>query len=215
MTQLRFVAAAALMLTGCREYPMACTTEARSSVIVFVEDSGGTPVADAEVVFTVDGGAEEACMDNDGGEFVCGFEQDGHFAITGDGWGFAPTTVEVDVDADACHVITETVTLVLEPVGCTEEEVPSVQVTVTDSQGTAITSADVAWNMADEDDLPEACESLGGNQWVCAYETAGDLRIDIDNAGPYEPYTTVVTVAEDECHVITEQLSAVLQFLPD
>ncbi len=37
----------------------------------------------------------------------------------------------------------------------------------------------------------------------------------IDNAGPYHPFAEVVTVSTDACGVLTESLSAVLQYLDD
>ena len=116
---------------------------------------------------------------------------------------------------EECHVFTESAEVQLEGVACTDEVRPSVLVTVTDVQGVDVTSGDVAWNMADEDDLPEACTHIGANQWHCAEEVPGDIRIDITNAGPYEDFTQVVTVEEDPCHVITEELDAVLEYLPD
>jgi len=73
----------------------------------------------------------------------------------------------------------------------------------------------VRWKLADEDDLPEPCEPAGGNVWRCGEAVAGDLAVEISNAGPYAPCREVVTVEADACPVITENLDAVLQVLPD
>ncbi|MEM6930429.1 MAG: hypothetical protein AAF602_26060, partial [Myxococcota bacterium] len=129
--------------------------------------------------------------------------------------GFDSDTFTQLVESDECHVITEVVERTLPSIACTDIALPSIEVTVTDTQGTAITAADVAWNMAAEDDLPEPCTSLGGNVWVCGEEQAGELAVEISNAGPYQAFREVVTVEADECHVITESLSAVLQFVPE
>ncbi|HEY1097680.1 MAG TPA: hypothetical protein VGF99_02085, partial [Myxococcota bacterium] len=52
---LTFVAAS----SAC--FDQVCTTEAVGSVVVTVVDDDGTPVADADVVFSVDGGEPQTC----------------------------------------------------------------------------------------------------------------------------------------------------------
>ena len=208
------VLGAALLLTACDE-PIACDAMARASITLDVVDESGTAIEDATATFTLDGGDIQDCDDMGSGSFVCAWEQTGDFEITVDAWGYDPTIIQQTITADECHVQGEAIEAVLMPEACTATEVPSVLVTVTDGQGADVTTGDVTWNLADEDDLNEPCDSLGGNQWVCGYEQAGDLRIEIDNAGPYEPFSQIVTVTADECHVLTEDLDAVLQYLPD
>ncbi|MCO4746885.1 MAG: hypothetical protein KC912_18960 [Proteobacteria bacterium] len=205
---------ASATLAGCPQQTT-CTAEARVSVMVEVIDAAGDLVVDPVGTYTVDGGAEADCESWGDGMLACGWEVPGEFSITVDGFGFTPETVSATVTGDTCHVGTEDVTVTLEGVDCTDSIEASVLVTVTDGQGAQVTAGDVVWNMADEDDLPEACDSIGGNQWHCGYEVAGDIRIDISNAGPYEAYSQVVTVEEGECHVVTESLAAVLEYLPD
>lgn len=193
-----------------------CTTEARASVMVSVVDLDGAAITDAVVTYSSDGSAQDQdCFDGGSGSFSCGFEESGPITVTASAEGFFDATQTVVVEADECHVITAALTLELEPLACTDEIAASVVVTVTDTSNQDVNGGDVVWNMADEDDLPEPCLQTVGNEWICGEEVAGDIRIDIDNAGPYQPFSTVVTVGEDECHVITEQLDAVLEFLPD
>ena len=205
---------AGLMLTGCPE-PIACDASAHASISMTVVDETGAPIPDATATYTVDGGAVQDCEDWGDGSLVCGIEEAGDFEITVDAWGFETATIQQTVGADECHVDGQVLEVELQAIACTEEALPSVLVTVTDSQGADVTTGDVSWNLADEDDLNEPCDWLGSNEWACGYETAGELRIDIENAGPYQPFSQLVTVTEDECHVITESMDAVLQYLPD
>ena len=204
-----------LLAAGCPGDDTACTTEARSSITVAVVDEDGASIDVATATYSVDGGAEIDCEDMSGGSLVCGWEVAGDLTVTVAASGYRTQTFTQRVEADECHVVGEVVEITLLAVDCTAEVVSSIEVTVTDSQGADVTSADVLWNMAAEDDLPEPCTQQGGNVWTCGEEAAGELVVEIDNAGPYEPYSQLVTVSEDECHVITEQLSAVLQYLPD
>ncbi len=209
-TQLSILLAATLALTGCPDVEKACTDDARASVTLTVVDETGTPIPDAVVAYAVDGGASEACESWAAGEFVCGMEESGDFVIDVDATGYAPTTVDLTVGADECHVIGEVLEVELLALNCTDEEIPSVQVNVVDDQGQSIPTADVVWNIASEDDAPEPCDPVGGGGWVCGYEVAGELQIDVSAAG-FQPSSTLVTVTADECHVITELLDVVLQ----
>jgi hypothetical protein len=95
---------------GCSD-DVACTLEARSSVVVKVLDAAGVSVTDAEVVFSVNGGIMQACTVL-ATSFVCGMESGGAFVITATR-GIDMGTVEVNVRRDECHVITQTVELIL------------------------------------------------------------------------------------------------------
>lgn len=206
-----------LLLTACPGGPTTvdCTTEARSSITLTVVDPDGADVPDATATYSVDGSADEDCESFGTGGLACGWELAGTFEVTVTAPGFAPSSFTQVVEADECHVITESVEHTLQPLDCTDEALPSIRVTVTDSQGAQITSADVSWNVAAEDDLNDPCTPLGGNVWTCGEEVAGELAVEITNAGPYEPYRQTVTVTADACHVLTEELDAVLQYLPD
>jgi hypothetical protein len=95
--------------TGC---VFGCTTEARTSVSVNVVDANGAPVTDAMVTFSVDGSAPQACTSFDNSNFSCGMEQAGHFVIIASAGG-ATAKRELDVDADACHVEGQSLTIKL------------------------------------------------------------------------------------------------------
>lgn len=75
-----------------------------------MKDEQGDPITDAEVVFSVDGGEEEACDANH-----CGSEREGTFVITARKAGYedAQKSIVVGPDADGCHVETETLALTL------------------------------------------------------------------------------------------------------
>ncbi len=101
---------------------LGCTTEARSSVTVSLvapdgsnplEASGG-PAVDA--TYTVDGGDTQSC-EAMGGDLVCGWEQAGHFVILVDVEGHVPEQREVTVAADECHVISQSIEIVLVELG--------------------------------------------------------------------------------------------------
>ncbi|NCG19362.1 MAG: hypothetical protein GWP91_10175 [Rhodobacterales bacterium] len=203
-----------MFATGCPKPETACTNDLRSSITLNVFDEFGDAIDAAMATYSVDGSAVEDCDAFGDGTMSCGNELGGEFTVTVDAQGFTPEVFVQFVDQDKCHVITEHVDVTLSPTACTANIVPSVQVTVTDSLGQDVTSGDVTWNMADEDDLPEPC-FYQNNVWNCGEEVAGELIIEINNADFYAPYAQVVTVDADDCHVITEQLAAVLEFLPD
>jgi hypothetical protein len=109
------LASALPFVAGCSdgfEEPVVCTTELRHSVRVTVIDAG-ISVDDADVSYSVDGSALTDC-DALGTLYVCGAEQSGNFllvATRGDRTG----TTEVEVLSDECHVMTEDVSITLEP----------------------------------------------------------------------------------------------------
>lgn len=104
----------AVAAVGCGGEELDCTTEARSSVTVTVVDANGAPVNDAALEYSVDGGPKKECtvLGINASEYVCGFEEDGHFTITATS-GTLTGTATADVVADECHVIGQTVKLTL------------------------------------------------------------------------------------------------------
>jgi hypothetical protein len=118
----------------------------------------------------------------------------------------------VTVRADECHVIGRTITAVLQPLACTDEERPSVEVTVVGASGEALEEVAVTWRRGE--DGPEAPCDLVGPTWWCADEVAGELTVTASAAG-HGAVSEVVTVEADACHVITEQRTLTLDWLPD
>lgn len=100
-------------LFGCEEPGgQVCTTEARYSTTITVEDAGGTPVTDAEVTYSVDGSAFTDCESFGDGSYACGIEEDGAFRIQVEHEG-STETIDLDIESDECHVIQQTATVTL------------------------------------------------------------------------------------------------------
>lgn len=99
---------------GCGGPLQACTEIAVFSVNVTVVDGASAPVSDATLKYTVDGGPEKSCEQEDPTKnaYICGVEEAGHFVITATR-GTATKTVEVDVSKDECHVVPEKTTITL------------------------------------------------------------------------------------------------------
>jgi hypothetical protein len=91
---------------------------------------------------------------------------------------------------------------------CTDEARPAVEVAVVDSVTGEAVLEPLVWvrDGAYQDTL-----QLFGNTAHGAYERAGTYEVHVEHDS-YAPWVrTGVTVDEDECHVITEQLTARLQ----
>jgi hypothetical protein len=207
MTPLLWLAACA----GTKDTAVNCDTLAAVSVSVTLVDDAGAPLpasAEPTVSYTSDAGMSGSC-DNIGDTWLCGYEVAGPMTIRADAWGYGAITEAVTIEADTCHVIGQALTLALSPVDCTSEEVPGIVVTVRDALGDDLAGAEVGYCPVDaECDQPFVCEAYG-SAFACAPEMAGTFGVDVAAPGFVAQYHEV-TVAEDECHVITEHLDAVL-----
>jgi hypothetical protein len=94
---------------------IACTAEARASVMLTVVDASNAPVADARVSYRVDGGALQSLNCGAAGVCAVGFEVRGVFEITVEATGYAPASRSAAVTGDVCHVATVGLTVVLAP----------------------------------------------------------------------------------------------------
>lgn len=104
------------LVAACAPPPADCTLEARSSLAVRVEDGAGILIGDATVNASHAGGAVQACEPS-GDSYQCPFyEVAGDFVVAASRAGNEPASAAVTVGADACHVVTEQVLLVLTPV---------------------------------------------------------------------------------------------------
>jgi hypothetical protein len=92
-----------------------CTTEARASVQLTVEDEAGSPIPDASLTWTEPDGVPTTCENMSAGEYVCGWEAAGELTIEVTATGFDTQQFGVTVGEDECHVITEMVTVTLVP----------------------------------------------------------------------------------------------------
>jgi hypothetical protein len=111
---LAVVAALSLLAhVSCLTDPIACTDIAISSLAVTVDDEASAPIIDATVTAT-HGGDIKTCESQDDGSYRCDFyEVAGDFVVAASKDGFVDDSESVTVDSDECHVITESVRLVL------------------------------------------------------------------------------------------------------
>jgi len=204
----------ALLAVGC--FPMVdCTTEARSSVTVRVFDTSGIPLADAAVTYTADGSEGGQCESFDG-DYICGWEVSGDIEIQVEVEGFYQALETVTVEKDVCHVIGETLEIIMQPADCPEVELPSVTVTVVDPDGVAVLDSTVAYSPECEDWFaPQLCDQMGPNEFVCGWDYTCPLYIDAIAAG-YEPVSVIVDPDEDVCGPInTPHLVTMWPYLED
>ncbi len=204
----------ALFLTACdgdTDDDVVCTDIFASSTLVTPVDEAGNLLAESNASWRRPGDEDfEPCDANDDGTWTCGWEETGVLEILVDAWGYGETQVSVTVEGDGCHALTELVDVVLDPVECTLEVVPSVLVSLEEEDGTPITAgATVSYDPVDRPDLdPGDCE-WSGDSWSCGEEIAGEILITATHPA-YVDATQSIIVGEDECHVITESLSLVL-----
>lgn len=92
---------------------VACTLEARASVLINTVDPGASPIEGATVTYQINDGAlkTESCPAS--GTCAVGSEQSGRFKLIVSKAGYVSQSTEVQVKADECHVLTERVTVVL------------------------------------------------------------------------------------------------------
>jgi hypothetical protein len=88
------------------------------SVIVNVSSASDAtvPLSGVAVDYAVDAEPTVACVSYAPGTWQCGEERAGAFTLHVSADGHVPATRTVTVGADECHVLTETVDVVLEPV---------------------------------------------------------------------------------------------------
>ena len=103
----------ALSACGGGDDEGACTAEAKVSVALTIVDDLNAPVAAAEVSYRVNGGAAQTLVCGSSGACNVANEVSGVFAISASKSGYLPASGTVTVDRDACHVITQKLTLTL------------------------------------------------------------------------------------------------------
>jgi len=92
-----------------------CSLDVRTSVLVDVSAASGEDLSSvATVTYTVDG-TESECSELFDVGFGCGAELEGDFILRASAEGYEDAEDTVTVEADDCHVITQSVSLVLEP----------------------------------------------------------------------------------------------------
>jgi hypothetical protein len=195
-----------------------CTEIAMSSLTLTVTDEHGEPVAEADVTFTVDGGAVQSCDPLGEGQWVCGYEQAGSLTVTVEVEGYEAheETVQIDKTDDDCHVIGQELEVSLDPVACNDDAVIyAVTATLSGSSGETLDSPEVWWGWANADMAPVPCEA-SGEVWLCAPDQWGALEI-LGTAGGHTTDMEAVMVAVDAsgCHPVPEEVALVVEWLPD
>ncbi len=198
-----------LSLLACPLETVDCDAMAALSVLVHVEDDGGDAISEAEVSYTTDGATWMPC-EGMGSDWGCGWEVSGEITVRAEAEGLQTTEDTVTVEQGECHVIQQELTLVLPWLDCTDDERPSVRVTVHDLDGQSIPEAQPAYVPHGELwTTPEPCDPSGEAEWLCGWEREGVLDIWVDAQGYTSAYDEV-DVPADECHVITQDLDVVL-----
>ena len=200
-----------LLAVGCvQRSETLCDERAAASVQVTVATFDGAVPEGLSLVYRVGADGEpQACDDLGDGRWVCGWEVAGTLLVTASANGYGPVTRSVEVSADACHVQTVPLDLVLEPgeVTCTTDVVPSVRVTVQDSSGATPADTRVTYVALEHEEAGD-CTPDGGS-WVCGYELDGIFRIHASAPGLFAQ-DAEVDVASDACHVTTEDVAFTL-----
>lgn len=112
-------ALAVVSFSACPLEQVACTELAAFSVnVTLTDDSTDTPIDDATVTFSVDGGAAQDCENLGGGSYACGVEVEGDFVINASHPDYVAGEGSATVvkDEDGCHVVGESVALALTPI---------------------------------------------------------------------------------------------------
>ena len=159
----------------------------------------------------------QPCVPSSDGRWECGSEQSGPFEIVAGRIGNYGTSTEVDVAHDGCHPITEEVELELftATTPCTAVVETSIVLTVVNDAGDAITGADVTHNATWVPWFtPEPCFEAAAGEYHCGQELASSIDVSVTSED-YQNATETIFVTSDECHVITEQRTLVLDWLPD
>lgn len=195
-----------LLAVGCGSQDAVCDDVAAPSVYGTIVDQAGAAVAGAVVTYSVDGVDRGECSFTEGSAFVCGSEEAGEFEVTATLQGYYDVSAELTVYAGPCHVRSGQVVLHMVPRDCTDEEVPSVAVTLSTQSGVPLENPAVEYQLAGED-ARTAC-SGSANDWTCGAETVGEFTV-YANADGFAELTSTATVslAEDECHVETVPVS--------
>lgn len=208
---------ALLSLFACATEGQVCTDLYAYSTTLTVTSSSGEALTGVSGTYTVDGGEERPCEGSgDSGGLWCGGEEAGHFVITVTADGHDAATVEADVVMDdvGCHVVGEALTVVLEPsaVDCTDEERPSVVVTLVSDAGGSLSNAWAEWNDPAADMAPQPCDATETPEvFRCGWERAGDFEVMAGaDYHTTETWTGTVSLTADECHVETESVEITL-----
>lgn len=184
-----------------------CDAMAAASVYVeAVTDADGHGIDEVDLSYEAASGESGSCSAAPTG-WYCGYEVAGEITITATAEGYEPTSVTVDVQADECHVILETVSLVLDQLtDCTDEAVPAVALTLSASDGKALDST-AQWCVGKGCSPDTPCDGAV-DEWYCGEEVSGAVTVSASAPGyTTESASVQVELTKDGCHPQTEQVS--------
>jgi hypothetical protein len=203
---------AALLLTlplcACFERQIDCDAMAVVSVVVTVASSDERPLDGLEVRYTATGQPTEVC-EKQGGSWLCGWELDGEVLIEASADCYGEVSETVVVPMGLCHPESQDLQLLMDPVDCTQEELLGIYVTVSNEDGEAIPEAEVGYLPVYVDWMDYGPCEAWNEGWACAWGFSGDIDLEVTAEG-YAPWTDQVTVEEDCCGPVTEQVDVVM-----
>jgi len=207
------VALVLALFAGCSGEPFTpeCVGDPPPSVFVTLTDPQGEPIPEPVLTFSVDGDPALPCgaQQEPPVTFVCGEDIAGNFEIQAAGYGFEPATRQAEVRRDGCFVVPVNLDIELEPLPCPDRTSVAVTVTVVDRTGGSVPGAAVTWQAADATD-PVACEQREPRVFLCGRDIVGAVEI-VASAPDMRTETRAVTVREDFCGMVPEELSVVLR----
>ncbi len=199
----------ALTLCACFERSYDCDQQEIVSVAVTLESSGGLALEHISVRYTSPGAQQARACDRSGSAWLCGSDDAGHILIEASADCHGEVSETVVVSEGLCHVEQQDLHLLMDPVDCTQEEVPGVFVTVADQDGVAVPDASVGFVPGDQDWTDyEACEPYNEG-WACAWGWSGAIDLEVIAEG-FSPWTDRVIVEDGCCGPETEQVDVVL-----
>lgn len=190
--------------------PVDCTDDERASVVLTVEETGGSPIAGASVAYLLDGDEPAVpCEAGDtDGAYVCGYEVEGELTLLVAADGFVGSAQQVTVAHDGCHVVTEEVVAVLEidepPTEPCSEPLPAAAVWVYSESGAPLSGVQVTYSIGGGEDAD--CTYLNLlDYWECAYDVLETFEVTASADG-HEPRATEVEVTSDDCGPIAAEV---------
>ncbi len=198
-----------LPLTACFERQYDCDNSSHVSVSVSLRASDGQVIQEPWVRYTLEGEDESSACDEVHATWLCGYDEAGDILIEAGGHCLGEESQTVTVADAQCHVLEEDLELLLAPVDCTAEDVPSVYVTVRGEGHSTVEDAQVGYVPASQDwpDF-EACEPYDDG-WACGWGYTGSIDLEVQAEG-FQPWTGQADVAEGCCGAVTEQVDVVL-----
>lgn len=215
----RFIALGSLLglslaLTGCPGASSPnCTDIAFASLNVAVASADDSVPTGVSVRYSVDGGDMEDC-DGADGDWTCGWETAGEFIVEVTANDHELQTHALTIGEDECHIIPQQLSVVLEPIECTEELVYGVQLNLVDGVGATLepgSGAWASWGFANADMAAQPCDVGPAGSWSCGLEESGPFEIFAGRIGDLAD-AAYADVAFDGCHPVTEE--ALIQLFP-